>query len=72
MKSALKEFDEFVDFCFNHGGTLRNHKAFGEMALGLREKIAAETTQAKSISFTFTCPNCGTFVGVDFAKSEDG
>ena len=37
----LKDFDEFVRFCFEHGGHLRNHKAFGNMAQRLREKIAS-------------------------------
>lgn len=37
----LRDFDEFVNFCFEHGGTLRNHKAFGEMSRELREKIAS-------------------------------
>lgn len=41
----LKEFDEFVDFCFEHGGTLRNHKQFGEMARQLRESIAKRKLQ---------------------------
>jgi hypothetical protein len=35
----LEKFDSFVNFCFLHGGTLRNHKAFGEMAKELRAMI---------------------------------
>lgn len=38
---TLKEFDLFIQFCLEHGGTLRNHKAFGEMASKLRMKIEA-------------------------------
>jgi transcription elongation factor Elf1 len=35
----IEKFNEFVNFCFEHGGTLRNHKAFGEMARSVRENI---------------------------------
>ena len=38
---VTEEFDIFVEFCFKHGGTLRNHKQFGEMARVLKQKISA-------------------------------
>ena len=47
----LKDFDEFFRFCFEHGGTLRNHKQFGEMARELRAHIeAAEQKRALDAS----------------------
>jgi hypothetical protein len=39
-KEVENEFDEFVIFCFEHGGTLRNHKAFGELSQNLKTKIS--------------------------------
>jgi hypothetical protein len=33
------EFDEFTQFCFDHGGTLRNHKEFGRLMQELRFKL---------------------------------
>lgn len=66
----LKEFDEFVYFCLKHGGTLRNHKQFGEMAQALRAQIdAAEQPRAldgasvcRQISHLYidgVCAECG-------------
>ena len=47
----LENFDEFFRFCFEHGGTLRNHKQFGEMAQALRAQIeAAEQPRAVDAS----------------------
>ena len=37
---VTEEFDIFVEFCFKHGGTLRNHKQFCEMARVLKQKIS--------------------------------
>jgi len=37
---VTEEFDIFVEFCFKHGGTLRSHKQFGEMARVLKQKIS--------------------------------
>ena len=34
-------------------------------------KDAADLPKARG-SFSVTCPNCGTFIGVDFAKSASG
>jgi hypothetical protein len=57
----LKEFDEFVDFCFEHGGTLRNHKQFGEMARKLRPQIeAAEHSVHPTVLCTCFKNNLGT------------
>lgn len=53
----LKEFDEFVNFCLEHGGTLRNHKAFGEMARELREKIESLEANKTPLSQD-ACPYC--------------
>lgn len=69
----LKEFDEFLSFCFVHGGTLRNHKQFGEMARELRAQIeAAEQQRApdgalvvRDSSGVVTCSVCGTGLGVE-------
>lgn len=32
MSDFYKELNYFIQFCFEHGGTLRNHKKFGEMS----------------------------------------
>jgi hypothetical protein len=39
MLKMLNKFDTFVQFCFNHGGTLKYHKKFGEMGVELHEII---------------------------------
>ena len=70
-KITVEEFDEFVNFCFEHGGTLRNHKVFGEMARKLRNKLNKD--KPKSITRLvipepwegqdgWFCSNCGVFV----------
>ena len=45
----LKDFDELIRFCVEHGGGLRNHKQFGEMARELRASIEAVDK---------SCPEC--------------
>lgn len=45
----LKNFDEFVRFCSEHGGALRNHKQFGEMVRVLRAQIAADQQRKEGI-----------------------
>ena len=56
----LHKFDEFVNFCFEHGGYLRNHLEFGKMARELRSEIesldrAAELPLERKAD---TCPSC--------------
>lgn len=57
----LREFDEFVNFCFEHGGTLRSHKAFGEMSRQLREKIAEQESRLTQDApdGVYNCEVCG-------------
>lgn len=37
---VVKDFDYLIGFCVEHGRTLRNHIAFGKMALELRGNIS--------------------------------
>jgi hypothetical protein len=39
MDNLLRDFDEFYSFCFKHGGALKGHWEFGQMANELRAKI---------------------------------
>jgi len=58
----LKDFDEFFRFCFEHGKTLRAHKAFGAMANDLRLKIEAKEKEAAQLRLQWTglyCQLCG-------------
>lgn len=32
----IKELDDFIQYCFEHGGFLKNHRDFGDMASSLR------------------------------------
>ncbi len=41
--TLLKDFDKLLHFCLEHGGTLRNHKEFGEMAREVRAQIELAT-----------------------------
>ena len=54
----LKEFDAFVDFCFEHGGALRNHEQFGEMARKLRPQLEAAQQSAQRTNGGL-CAICG-------------
>jgi hypothetical protein len=53
-KNLASAFDYFVEYCFKHGGHLKNHRDFGEMSRELRrcivtlEKLADE---ARNIAF---------------------
>ena len=53
----LKEFDDFVEFCLEHGRTLENHKAFGEMARSLREEIKQLEVIQSTVDSATVCPN---------------
>ena len=74
---VTEEFDIFVEFCFEHGGTLRNHKQFGEMARVLKQKISDMHERlltprvpdgalvVRDSSGVVTCSVCGTGLGVE-------
>jgi hypothetical protein len=56
------EFDIFVEFCFKHGGTLRNHKQFGEMARVLKQKISdmhERLLTPRAPDGALVCAQCG-------------
>ena len=56
---VTEEFDIFVEFCFKHGGTLRNHKQFGEMARVLKQKISDMHERLLTPREPDACPECG-------------
>ena len=41
MGNLLRDFEEFFSFCFKHGGELKGHWEFGQMANELRAKISS-------------------------------
>ena len=47
--SILKDYDYLMQFCFEHGGTLRNHIAFGTMARELRVHIVDLEAEIKRV-----------------------
>ena len=57
---VTEEFDIFVEFCFKHGGTLRNHKQFSEMARVLKQKISDmhERLLTPRAPDAVRCPEC--------------
>ena len=72
IKTIHKELDEFIQFCFDHGAFLRNHKQFGEMSSHLMElvtNLAAGTVQYlqpsiyegpyEVVTQNISCPRCG-------------
>ena len=51
-----KEMRDFINFCFEHGGFLRNHKEFGEMAnalltLSINSDLKAKDEEINVISY---------------------
>lgn len=67
----LKDFDEFFRFCFEHGGTLRNHKQFGEMARELRQQIG-EPERCRWISVKERLPeSSGQYLAAWRAREDD-
>ena len=56
----LKEFDFFIGYCLEHSH-LNNHRAFGEMVLSLRDKIAAteESSPSTLAPNALACGVCG-------------
>ena len=59
---VTEEFDIFVEFCFKHGGTLRNHKQFGEMARFLKQKISDMHERLLTPRAPDDCPRGGSHV----------
>jgi len=53
----IKDFDEFVRFCLEHGEKLRYHRNFGEMARDLRLQIEQFEKAVEQINPN-TCPYC--------------
>lgn len=47
MNSLIHDFNEFANFCLEHGNTLRNHKTFIKMYGELEERIRMELELAK-------------------------
>ncbi len=45
----LNLFNAFVQFCYEHGGTLRNHIAFGRMSNELRNQIQAQENHIQQL-----------------------
>ncbi len=62
IQKLLNNYNYFVEFCFEHGGSLRAHSQFAEMQNELRQELE----KLSLLKMTWECPHCGYLTETSF------
>ena len=66
IQKLLNNYNYFVDFCFEHGGSLRAHSQFAAM----QNELRTELEKLSLFKSTWECPHCGQLTETNFWDFE--